>query len=172
MSKANLFLLALLLCTTVSVSASAAGRPPTDTWNYYHFDGNAFKPGPTVDGSVFIAVREKVRPVVLLAVNSSDIEQTILPDGTGVIAGICYIQSSGGKLGNGSRFIPYQRVPLLISSGGKPLVTVQTDDLGYFIVVLPAGTYSIGSDPFTAEVTVERGITTLVPLRAGKRMVD
>ena len=82
------------------------------------------------------------------------------------------LQSSGGKLGGGSGFVPYPRVPLLISSGGKQFVTVQTDEQGYFVVVLPAGTYSIGSEPFTAEITVERGITTLVPLRAGKRMVD
>ena len=51
-------------------------------------------------------------------------------------------------------------------------VTVQTDEHGYFVAVLAAGKYSIGSGPFTAEISVDRGITTLVPLRAGKRMVD
>lgn len=169
MSKAILLLLVLLICTTVS--AAAAGKRPADTWNYYHFDGSGFTPGPTVNGSAFIAVREKVLPVVL-TVKPSAIEQTALPDGAGVIAGICYLQSSGGKLGSGSGFSPYSRVPLLISSGAKQLVTVQTDDHGYFVVVLPAGKYSVGNGPFTAEITVESGITTLVPLRAGKRMVD
>ena len=169
MPKAILLLLVLLIGTTVS--AAAAGKRLADTWNYYHFDGSAFIPGPTVDGSAFIAVREKVLPVVL-TVQPSDIEQTALPDGAGVIAGICYLQSSGGKLGSGSGFSPYPRVPLLISSGGKQFVTVQTDEQGYFVVALPAGKYSVGSGPFTAEITVERGITTLVPLRAGKRMVD
>ena len=171
MSKAIHLLLALLICSALPASASAAGNRPTDAWNYYHFDGIAFTPGPTVDGSAFVAVREKVRPVVLTALTTL-IEQTFLPDGEGVIAGICYLQSSGGKLGAGSGYSPYPRVPLLISSGGKELVTVQTDDNGYFVVVLPSGTYAIGSGPFTAEISVESGVTTLVPLRAGKRMVD
>ena len=171
MSRAIQFLLLFLLCAALPVSASATGNRPVGVWNYYHFDGISFIPGPAIGGSAFVAVREKVRPVVLTA-PSADIEQTALPDEAGVIAGICYLQSSGGKLGGGSGFVPYPRVPLLISSGGKQYVTVQTDDHGYFVVVLPAGTYSIGSEPFTAEIAVERGITTLVPLRAGKRMVD
>lgn len=171
MSKAIPFLLFFLVCAALPASASAAGKRPADVWNYYHFDGTAFTPGPAVDGSAFMAVREKVRPVILAA-QTAHIEQTALPDDAGAIAGICYLQSSGGKLGGGSGFKPYPRVPLLVSTGGKELVTVQTDDHGYFVVVLPAGTYSIGSGPFTAEITVERGITTLVPLRAGKRMVD
>lgn len=165
------FILVLLIASTLPAATSAAGKRPADVWNYYHFDGNAFTSGPAVDGSAFVALREKVRPVVLTS-TASHIEQTALPDGAGVIAGICYLQSAGGKLGSGSGFAPYPRVPLLISSGGKQLVTVQTDDNGYFVVVLPAGTYSVGSAPIIAEITVERGITTLVPLRAGKRMVD
>lgn len=165
------FLLVFLAGTLLSTSASAAGKHPADAWNYYHFDGSAFIPGPAADGSAFVAVQEKVQPVVL-TVQKAELEQTALPDGSGVIAGICYLQSSGGKLGNSSGFKPYPRVPLMISSAGKQFVTVQTDDHGYFVVVLPAGTYSVASGPFTAEVTVERGITTLVPLRAGKRMAD
>ena len=171
MTKTIQCLLAFLLCTALPAGVSAAGNRPADVWNYYHFDGAAFTPGPATDGSAYVAVREKVRPVVLTAL-TSDIEQTALPDGAGVIAGICYLQSSGGKLGGGRGYTPYPRMPLLISSGGKQLVTVQTDDHGYFVVVLAAGTYSIGSGPFTAEITVERGTTSLVPLRAGKRMVD
>lgn len=171
MFKTLLLIAVFLISATFSDTASAAGKYPADAWNYYHFDGSAFIPGPAVDGSAFIAVREKVRPVVL-TVQTSDIEKTALPDGTGVIAGICYMQSSGGKLGGSGGFTPYPNVPLLISSGSKQLVSVQTDDFGYFVVVLPAGKYAIGNGPSTAEITVERGITTLVPLRAGKRMVD
>lgn len=171
MSKTFHLLLGILLCAALPAGGFAAGNRPADVWNYYHFDGSAFTPGPAIDGNAFVAVREKVRPVVLTA-PAPDIKQTALPDGEGVIAGICYIQSSGGKLGGGSKYLPYSRVPLLVSSGGKPFVTVQTDDHGYFVVVLPTGIYSIGSETFSSEITVERGITTLVPLRAGKRMVD
>ncbi|HXE95127.1 MAG TPA: hypothetical protein VN642_01875 [Dongiaceae bacterium] len=171
MYKAINIFLALLFCASFPAPAAAFGPRPADTWNYYHFDGSVFTPGPAADGSAFVAVREYMQPVILTA-QSSGIEQTALPAGAGVIAGICYLQISGGKLGGGSSFKPYPRVPLLISTGGKEFVTVQTDEHGYFVVVLPAGTYSVGSGPFTAEITVERGITTLVPLRAGKRMVD
>jgi hypothetical protein len=166
-----IMLLVFLTGTLFHTAATAAGNRPADAWNYYHFDGSAFTPGPTSDGTAFVAVRENVQPVVLTA-ETGGLEQVALPDGSGVIAGICYIQSSGGKLNSGSRFKPYPRVPLLISSAGKQLVTVQTDDHGYFVVVLPAGVYAVGSGPVTAEIVVERGITTLVPLRVGKRMVD
>ena len=159
MSRIITFLLVFFTGTLLYTSISAVSKRPADVWNYYHFDGSAFVPGPAVEGAPFVAVREKVRPVVLTA-PAEQLEQTVLPDNSGVIAGICYLQSSGGKLGNSSRFQPCPHVPLLISSAGKQLVTAQTDDNGYFVVVLPAGTYSVGSGPFTAEITVERGITT------------
>lgn len=164
-------LLALLAFAAIGTAAQAAAKRPADAWIYYHFDGIGFKPGPAPGNNPFVAVREGVRPVVLLN-QPSRIEMIELPEGSGAISGICYIQNSGGKLGGGSSYEPCPRQPLLISSGGRQLVTVQTDDNGHFVVVLPAGTYSIGSGPFAAEIPVERGITSLVPLRAGKRMVD
>ncbi|MDD2734408.1 MAG: hypothetical protein PHF56_10745 [Desulfuromonadaceae bacterium] len=171
MSRIITFLLVFLIGTMLSTPISAASKRPADVWNYYHFDGTAFAPGPADAGTAFVAVREKVQPVVLTteAVVPESVE---LPDDSGVIAGICYFQSSGGKLGSGRSFNPCPRIPLLIFSAGKQLVTVQTDDHGYFVVVLPAGVYSVSNGPFAAEINVERGITTLVPLRAGKRMVD
>ena len=171
MYKTIHMILALFICSLLPAQVIAGGKRPVDTWTLYHFDGTAFVSGPATDGTPFMAIREKVRPVILTTM-AAPIEQTPLPDGSGVIAGICYLQSSGGKLGGGSGFTPYARVPLQISSGGKEFVSVQTDDQGYFVVVLPAGTYSVGSGPFAAEITVDRGVTTLVPLRAGKRMVD
>lgn len=168
MPKVIYFLLICLVCLTLPSPASAAAKLPADVWSFYHFDGTAFAPGPAVDGSAFLAVREKLLPVVL-TVQAAPIEKTVLPDGAGAIAGICYLQSSGGKLGGGAGFKSYPRLPLLISSEGKEFVTVQTDNHGYFVVVLPAGVYSVGSGP---SITVERGIATLVPLRVGKRMVD
>jgi len=171
MSTGINLLLAAIACAVMCTTAIAGSKRPTELWGYYHFDGIGFKAGPSVDGSAFIAVRELVQPVVLMN-PASNIEPIALPEGSGVIAGICYFQSSGGKLGDSSGYVPCPRVPLLISSGGKQLVTVQTDEHGYFTAVLAAGKYTIGSGPFTAEITVDRGITSLVPLRAGKRMVD
>jgi len=166
----SLFLV-LLLCTASAATALAAAKRPADPWIYYHFDGIGFKPGPSPDNKPFVAVRERVRPVLLVN-QTAPLETIALPEGSGAISGICYIQSAGGKLDNNSGYDPCPRQPLLISSGGRQLVTVQTDENGYFVVVLPAGTYAIGSGPFAAEIPVERGISSLVPLRAGKRMVD
>lgn len=166
----NLFM-AVLACAVISTTALAVATRPGDAWVYYHFDGIGFKAGPSSDETPFVAVREGARPVVLLT-QTAKIESIDLPEGAGAISGICYIQSSGGKLGGESGYVPCPKVPLLVSSGGKQLVTVQTDEYGYFVVVLAAGTYQIGSGPFAAEIPVERGITSLVPLRAGKRMVD
>src|ERR1700681_3556035 len=103
MSKAIFFPLVFLICAALPAAASAVGNRPVDVWRYYHFDGIAFTPGPSTDGSAFVAVREKVRPVVLTT-QTSPTEQTRLPNGEGVLAGICYLQSSGGKLVAGSGF--------------------------------------------------------------------
>jgi hypothetical protein len=116
-------------------------------------------------------VRENVLPVFLTSMDST-MASTPLPGGTGVIAGICYLQSSGGKLNPGSSFKPRSHEQLQIFSGGKEFVTVQTDDQGFFIAVLPAGSYAIRSGTLSIQITIERGITKLVPLRIGKRMVD
>ncbi len=171
MSRLLVFVLVVLAGTLLSVSGIAASKRPAEAWNYYHFDGSAFVPGPAGDGTAFMAVRERVRPAVL-TITTQEPEQVVLPNESGAIAGICYLHSSGGKLGTGRSFKPYPRVPLQISTAGRHFVTVQTDDNGYFVVVLPAGTYAVGSGPFSAEITVEKGTTTLVPLRVGKRMVD
>jgi hypothetical protein len=165
------FILVVIASAVVFTTAVAASKRPADVWGYYHFDGVSFKAGPPVDGSAFIAVSERLQPVVL-HLQTQKIQSIGLPEGAGAVAGICYIQSSGGKLGDGKGYVPRPRANLQISSPDTPPVVVQTDDYGYFITVLPAGKYTIGSGPFTDEISVQRGSTTLVPLRAGKRMVD
>ena len=87
MSRVMPLSLLFLICVAFYSSASAFDKRPAGAWNYYHFDGISFTSGPALDGSAFVAVREKVRPVVLTA-QSSQIEQIPLPEGAGVIAGI------------------------------------------------------------------------------------
>jgi hypothetical protein len=163
------FLLFFVICATLPVSA--AGKRPPDTWNYYHFDGRVFTPGQSVDGGAFLALQEKMLPVIMTT-QTMPSGMTALPDDSGAVAGICYTQNSGGKLGSGGGFRPHPRTTLLLSSGDKKSVPLQADDLGYFVAILSPGTYSVNSGPFNIEITVERGKTTLVPLRTGKRMVD
>lgn len=166
----NLFL-AVLIVTGVGAAALAVATKPADTWVYFHFNGREFVAGQPTGGVTYVAMRERVWPVVVKSANA-DIIPVELPEGSGVIAGICYFQRSGGKLGDSSSFDPCPNAPLLVCRAGKTFVTVQTDDQGYFLTVLPAGKYTIGSGITTDEISVDRGITTLIPLRAGKRMVD
>lgn len=169
-SRKIVFLVLVLLGTACSWSIAGSRRPP-ETWSYYHFDGTAFQSGPGTGETPFVALKERMRPVVLTS-SGTPVDSVPLPDDSGVIAGVCYYQSSGGKLAPGSGYVPCQRAALLVSSEGKQFVTVQTDDQGYFVAVLPVGHYRIGSGLMSDEIPVNAGITTLVPLRAGKRMVD
>lgn len=171
MSTGINLLLALVMVVCVGAPALAAAKRPADTWVYYHFNGKEFVAGLPSGGVIYVAMRERVRPVVVKSPSTAT-EPVALPEGSGVIAGICYFQRSGGKLGDAGGYDPCPNAPLLVSSAGKAFVTVQTDDQGYFITVLPAGKYTIGSGITTNEISVDRGITTLIPLRAGKRMVD
>lgn len=164
-------LLSVCVATGLFCSSAQAFSTRPDIWAYYYFDGSGFKAGQSPDGGAFIALHDQVQPVVLLK-HEKGIDSPKLPRESGVIAGICYFQSSGGKLGNSAAYLPCPETPLQISAGGRQFKTVKTDEHGYFVVVLPAGKYSIGSVPFTADISVESGVTTLVPLRAGKRMVD
>lgn len=156
----------IIMCVT----ATAAAKRQAASWNYYHFDGRGFVAGKPADNSSFVAVRDGVRPVVLM--QTAKIEPVALPSGKGAIAGICYIQSSGGKLAGGPGYAPLSHAPVMISAGETSVTTVQSDEQGYFVAVLAPGKYRVGTAPFYVEITVEKYTTKLVPLRAGKRMVD
>jgi hypothetical protein len=170
MNTGSTLILALLAVTVMCVSLSAASKRPAAVWNFYHFDGHGFVAGLPADGVPFLAVRDRAVPLVLTrAVRAEAVE---LPANRGALAGICYIQNSGGKLAVGRGYAPCPRTPITISSGNTVVTNVISDANGYFVALLAAGSYMIGSGAFAAEATVENGTTVLVPLRAGKRMVD
>lgn len=170
MNTGSTLILALLAVTVMCVSLSAASKRPAAVWNFYHFDGHGFVAGLPADGVPFLAVRDRAVPLVLTrAVRAEAVE---LPANRGALAGICYVQNSGGKLAGGSGYAPCPRTPITISSGNTVVTNVLSDENGYFVALLAAGSYMIGSGAFAAEATVENGTTVIVPLRAGKRMVD
>lgn len=170
MSRSFSFFLAGLGVAVLCVAVQSASRRPPGDMVFYHFNGQGFIAGQPPDGGPFVAVAKHLRPVVLS--DSGNIEPVNLAPGKGAIAGICYIQSSGGKLASGAGYVPCRRMPLRIIGGAAGVTTVMTDEGGYFVAVLDAGVYHIGDAPLTVEVVVEEGQTALVPLRAGKRMVD
>jgi hypothetical protein len=170
MYSGNTLILAGLAVIVMCVAVSAASKRPDVAWNYYHFDGHGFVAGRPADGGPFLAVRDRVLPVVLT--RAARAEAMTMPRGKGTLAGICYIQSSGGKLTAGSGYAPCTRTTITISSGNTVVTSVVSDEFGYFVAILAAGSYRIGSGAFAADARVENDTTVLVPLRAGKRMVD
>ncbi len=170
----TLFTQLLMLCCASWVLCSPAGafsKRPQDTWVYYHFDGSSFQAGSAADGSPLIAVRDRFQPVITSSLLLDNPSQSLSPK-SGVIAGICYFRRSGGKFADNPGYTPCSGVQLSISSGGRQHLTVKTDHNGYFIAVLNAGSYTVTSGAFMTNVDVENGKTMLVPLLAGKRMVD
>ncbi len=170
MSRFISFFLAGLGLAVLCVTAHSASPRPPAVMVYYHFNGQGFIAGQPSGGGPFVAVAEHMRPVVLSG--SAKIATVSLAPGKGAIAGICYFQSSGGKLASSAAYAPCARMPLRIAGGEAGVSSVITDEHGYYVVVLDAGSYRIGAPPLFIEVRVEEGQTVLVPLRAGKRMVD
>ena len=164
----NVFLAGVALAV-MSLTAAAAAKRPGGRWNYFHFDGRGFVAGKAADDSPSVALRAGVRPVIVA--KGAKPEPVSLDGQTGALVGICYGQSSGGKLKVGAAFLPYPRLPVRIFSGETVVAATQTDAEGYFLVMLPAGRYRVKARQ-EVEVTIENGTTTLLPLRAGKRMVD
>jgi hypothetical protein len=167
----RVFLWLLLLPLSVmlfSLDATALARRPAGQWAYFHFDGGQFVPGKPEAGT-FVAVQDGVQPMV--AARAEKLQAVPLPAGTGAVVGICYVQSSGGKLRTGAGFDAVPLIPVEISTGGRNFATVETDNNGYFVAALPPGSYKVGARG-AVEVKVSKGSTTFVLLRVGKRMVD
>jgi hypothetical protein len=170
MSTGTTLFLAVLIVAIMSGVVSAFSKRPDTTWNYYRFDSQGFISGPSTDGTPYLAVRDGVVPVVLK--RPTKIEATALPTEKGAIAGICYVQSSGGKLAGKPGYLPSSGVSVDFLAGNNVVSSTQTDKSGYFVAVLPEGVYRISCGIFMTESKVEMGKTTFSAVRAGKRMVD
>lgn len=168
-----LLLLMAYLCFSELETVAAAGKRPASVWNYYHFDGTSIVPGSGDASDAYLAVKESALPVIITNKSITTIKQVPISAGFGAVAGICYIQSSGGKLaGKKLGFKPSSNLTLTVSNSGRITATIQTDKNGYFVRELPVGKYAINDGRFEHEVTVESGKTSIMALRNGKRMVD
>jgi hypothetical protein len=170
MTTGTTLLLATVTLAVICVAVSAASKRPGAIRSYYHFDGGSLVKGPPPASGPYLAVQDRAVPVILSG--PAGTEATGLPPGMGALAGICFIRTAGGKLTGNSGFSPSPDLPLALSSGGKVVLRTRTDKSGFFVAVLPAGVYRIGSGAFIVEANIESGNTTLVALQAGKRMVD
>ena len=170
MSRGAVFLMSGLMVLVMCMTVSAFSKRPAADWNYYHFDGHRFIAGQPANDGAYLALRDDVLPVILT--RPTKIEAVALPANKGALAGICYIQRSGGKLSESSGYLPCPPTHITISTGNTAVTSVLSDENGYFMALLPAGRYRVSSGAFMVETRVENGSTVLVPLRTGKRMVD
>ncbi len=160
----------LIILLLISTSASAAGSLHSVEWKFYHFNGKKIIHGRPEPGVDFIAIADGIRPAI--ARSEERLDPVPLPPDRGGVAGIAYIAVSGGKSGIQHEYLPAGRMKLNLASGNKIIATLETGENGYFAADLPPGRYRIGISPFFSDVSIEKGVTAIVSIRAGKRMVD
>lgn len=139
-------------------------------WRPYTFNGNDFQPAvPVTDQTLWLrnGYLPRLDDPGRLAADTGR-----LPPGTGAVAGICYLQTSGGKVEGKSSVTPYPDEQITIKSKKEGISVIRTDDAGYFIELLPPGDYQFICRGAGKQVTVKKGKTTLIQLRGGKRMAD
>jgi len=137
-------------------------------WTRIDFNGQEFREAVIGKYPLF---RQRQGFLPFIDYSGTRQDEVRLQEGSGALAGICYIQSAGGKAHAVNGFIPMAGEPVEIRNG-KTLFTVRSDASGYFVLALPAGTYELKVRGITRKVTVEKGKSLFVPMRGGKRMVD
>ena len=138
------------------------------SWQNHVFDGAAFHEGIAESGPS-IYTKEGYLP--LIRMKDEALREERLPSETGGVVVLCYVQSAGGKLKNHSGYIPLAGAVIEIRNGGR-IMAMRSNGAGYAVLALPAGKYDIQVQGFTQKALVEKGKTTFVAIRMGKRMVD
>lgn len=165
------FILGLLLFSLGAALPCEGGmfRNPGSSGHPWRFDGRGFVPGGG-DGTPVILVRDGYLPV--LRESDTSAPTVPLPDGTGVISGICYLQVAGGKLAAQNGIVPAEGCRVEIVGIDRLRRHATADRNGFFSLPLPAGSYEVHGAGSPLKLTVMAGKTALVALRTGKRMVD
>lgn len=96
--------------------------------------------------------------------------EDVLPEGTGGVAGICYIETGGGKQKRGGH-IPLGGAVIELSKGAWRMAA-RADVQGYFVLALPPGEYELKLFGFSGRFRVESGKNALVAVRGGKQTAD
>lgn len=164
--KRAIYFLALITLPTIF---SCAGMAPSK-WNPYVFDGNSFS---IATGSTITAIWVHTGYLPTASDSQPDKAVTaLLPKGTGAIAGICYLNSTGGKSSGTSHFIPYPNEQVTFKGKTGGVYVARTDKNGYFLDYLPKGDYELFCRGVKSEFSIKESETTFVPIRGGKRMAD
>lgn len=163
----SLRLLFLPLITVFSLSSCTLSA---STWQPYTFNGTGFLPGEP-GGKPSIWLRDGFTPRTGKPLDGAD-DLGSLPPKSGAVAGICYLQTGGGKLVDHSGYTPYADEQILIRSARDGLFVTRTDSNGIFIETLYPGEYEFSCRGAASPAVIKEGKTTLVRIRGGKRMAD
>jgi hypothetical protein len=158
--------LAALLTLTASCSLSAS---PTK-WEKFTFNGQDFQTG-RFENSPSIWTRAGYTPRIKEP-DSASRDSGKLPPKTGAVAGICYLQTSGGKIAVQSGAIPLPHEQITFRNREFGTSVTSSDVAGFFIKELFPGDYQLFCRGAVVDVRAIEGQTVLVPIRGGKRMAD
>ena len=156
---------AIFVLLACGCALGGEGRP---TWQSSYFDGSEFREG-SLPRAVTVYHQVDFLPVV--TAGDIPVSRDPLPKGAGGVVIYCYIQSSGGKIEAQGGSVPVAGVAVELRGEGGNLL-LRTDDKGYAVAGVAAGTYIVSVKGVATKFTVAQGTTTLLPIRAGKRMVD
>jgi len=157
----------LPLITVFSLSSCTLSA---STWQPYTFDGTEFHPGE-ITGKPSLWLRDGFMPRTEKPGLQTD-NIGSLPPKSGAVAGICYLQTSGGKLADQSGFTPYADEQIIIRTARDGIFVTRTDSNGIFTETLYPGEYEFTCRGAGIPAAVKEGKTTLVRIRGGKRMAD
>lgn len=156
----------LLLLTPLLISCSSNATP----WTPYRLSEAGFHPSTDVTSKA-LWVRPGFFPY-----SGQDPPQAAdsskLPKGTGAVAGICYLQTSGGKIANQQLITPLPDEQITMKLRGEGVFVTRTDANGYFTDALHPGDYEFYCRGAKVAGRIRLGETTLIPIRGWKRMAD
>ena len=159
---------ALAALLTLTAACTLSANPAK--WEKFSFNGQDFQAGGP-ENSPAIWVRAGYLPRVAEPDEASR-NLGKLPPNTGAVAGLCYRQTSGGKLVDQSSTIPLPNEQITISSPQEGVSVTSSNAAGVFIKELFPGNYQLFCRGTGIEVRVTVGTTILVPIRGAKRMAD
>jgi len=161
----SLQLAALLMLTSCSITTRNSSN-----WQPYTFTGSEIIPAEA-NGLKTVWLRDGFMPRgEKPGAQESDLGS--LPPKSGAIAGICYIQASGGKLADQSGYAVLMDEQVTIKSTRDGIFVARTDEKGVFIETLYPGEYEFSCRGAGRTAVIKEGKTTLVQIRGGKRMAD
>lgn len=164
MSK-HLMLLPIMLLLLVTCCWGEESASPG--WRRFAFNGRDFQE-TSQPKKISVQLKNGYLPDIVSvgAVSRED----ALPEGTGGVAGICYIETVGGKKKRGA-YIPLAGAVVELSKGAWRMAA-RADAQGYFVLALPPGEYELKLFGFSGRFRVEAGKNALVAVRGGRQAAE